>query len=136
MKKILLVDVDEAYLGELGRVLEGKGYAVELAHSRVEGLKKALAWRPDVIVLEAILETDTAGFEFIYQLRAGRADSRYREIRNTPVIIVSAIHEVTHFRFSLNEEASYLPPISAMLTKPLQLEALLAELEKLGAATA
>ena len=131
MKKILLVDADAAFLAELSSVLTANGYVVDVADSAVSGLKKALSFRPDAIVIDAILETDTAGFEFIYQLRAERADSRYKEIRDTPVIIVSAIHQITNFRFSLNEEASYLPPISAMLTKPLQDEALLAELAKL-----
>ena len=130
-KKILLVDDDKDLLRDLDLVLTAHGYQVQQAHSATAGLRAALAYRPDVIILDVMMEKDTAGFEFVYQLRSERDASRYKEIRDTPVIFLTAIHQVTNFRFSLNEQASFLPPTHAMLTKPVQIEVLLAKLNEL-----
>lgn len=131
MEKILLVDDDQDLLRDLELVLSSHGYQVRQAHCATEGLRTALAYRPDVIILDVMMETDTAGFEFVYQLRSEREGSRYKEIRDTPVIFLTAINQATNFRFSLNEQASFLPPTHAMLTKPVQIEVLLARLKEL-----
>jgi len=130
-KKILLVDDDKDLLRDLEVVLTAHGYRVQQVHSATAGLRAALVYRPDVIILDVMMEKDTAGFEFVYQLRSEREASRYKEIRDTPVIFLTAIHQATNFRFSLNEQASFLPPTHAMLTKPVQIEVLLAKLNEL-----
>lgn len=132
MKKVLLVDDDKDLLSDLRRILEANDCEVDQACSAAEGLRRALAFRPDLIIVDVMMENDTAGFEFIYQLRSPRESSRYRDIRDTPVILLTAINQATNFRFSLNEEASYLPPTSAMLTKPVQIDVLLGKLKELN----
>lgn len=129
MKKILLVDDDKDLTHNLEAVLKSHGYEVVLAYSGVEGLKANLKERPDAIVLDVSMETDTAGFEFLYQIRSRRESSRYREVRDTPVVLLTAINQVTHSRFSLDDKDSFLPANSAMLTKPVQLDVLLRELQ-------
>lgn len=131
MEKILLVDDDKDLLRDLEAVLTAHGYEVRQAHSATAGLRAVLDDRPDVIILDVMMEKDTAGFEFVYQLRSERASSRYREVRDTPVIFLTAINQATNFRFSLNEQASFLPPTHALLTKPVQIEVLLAKLKEL-----
>ncbi|QLG88428.1 response regulator [Chitinibacter bivalviorum] len=131
MKKILLIDGDTALCQNLSATLAQHGYAVTCAHSAVAGRKAALASPPDAIITEAMLETDTAGFELVYQIRDQRADSRYTAIRDVPILLLTAIDQVTHFRFSLNEKQSYLPPISGMLSKPVQIETLLDKLKEM-----
>lgn len=131
MEKILLVDDDKDLLRDLEAVLTAHGYQVQQAHSATAGLRAVLTYRPDVIILDVMMEKDTAGFEFVYQLRSERESSRYREVRDTPVIFLTAINQATNFRFSLNEQASFLPPTHAMLTKPVQIEVLLAKLKEL-----
>lgn len=132
MKKILLVDDDKDLCLSLEKVLADNGYAVTLAHSAVEGLKKALEVKPDAIVLDVLMETDTAGFEFIYQIRDDREDSRYKAVKATPIVLLTAINQITNFRFSLSDKDNYLPPISGMLTKPVQIEDLLARLKQIA----
>ena len=131
MKKILLIDKDTTVCDSLATQLASDGFAVQCAHSSVEGRKLALAEKPDAIISEAMLETDTAGFELVYQIRDERADSRYAAIRNTPILLLTGIDQHTHFRFSLNENQSYLPPISGMLSKPAQIENLLEKLKEM-----
>jgi DNA-binding response OmpR family regulator len=131
MKKILLIDKDTAACESLAAQLASHGFEVQCAHSSVAGRKLALAEKPDAIISEAMLETDTAGFELVYQIRDERADSRYATIRNTPILLLTGIDQNTHFRFSLNEKQSYLPPISGMLSKPAQIENLLEKLKEM-----
>lgn len=130
-KKILLIDNDAALCEQLAAQLAGHGFDVKCASSAVAGRKLALAEKPDAIVTEAMLETDTAGFELVYQIRDERPDSRYHDIRHTPILLLTGIDQNTHFRFSLNEKQSYLPPIAGMLSKPVQLDTLLDKLQEM-----
>lgn len=131
MKKVLLVDDDKDLSRNLEAVLKSHGYQVVLAFSAAEGLKKTLAEKPDAIVLDVSMETDTAGFEFLFQIRSKRDSSRYKEVRDTPIIMLTAINQVTNSRFSLNDKESFLPDISEMLTKPVQIDVLLNKLNTL-----
>ena len=131
MKKILLVDDDKDLSHNLETVLKSHGYQVVLAYSATEGLRTTLAEKPDAIVLDVSMETDTAGFEFLFHIRNKRAESRYQGVRDTPIILLTAINQTTNSRFSLNDEASFLPDISGMLTKPVQIDTLLSKLRVL-----
>jgi CheY-like chemotaxis protein len=130
-KKILLVDDDIDITSNLKAVLAAKGYEVSEAHSGGEALKKVLAVKPDLIILDVMMETDTAGFEFAYQIRSNRPTSKYKEIRNTPVIMLTAINQVTNSRFSLDEKKdNFLPGVNDFLTKPVNIDALLEKVAK------
>jgi len=131
MKKILVIDKDTAACENLAAQLTAHGFEVQCAHSSVEGRKLAMTQQPDAIITEAMLETDTAGFELIYQIRDERAESRYATIRSTPILLLTGIEQVTHFRFSLNEKQTYLPPISGMLSKPVQIDNLVEKLQQM-----
>lgn len=129
MARILLVDDDRDLTQSLSQVLKVKGYEVEVAHSGQEGLKKLLEVKPDLLILDVMMETDTAGFEAVYQIRSERSDSKYREFKNIPIIILTAIDQVTNARFSLDQEESFLPGRNEFLTKPVDLEELLEKIE-------
>lgn len=130
MAKILLVDDDRDLTESLRQVLKVKGYEVEVAHSGQEGLKKLLETKPDLLVLDVMMETDTAGFEAVYKIRSDRPDSRYREFKDIPIIILTAIDQVTNSRFSLDQEESFLPGHNEFLTKPVEIEELLEKIAK------
>jgi len=130
MAKILLVDDDRDLTESLSQVLKVKGYEVEVAYSGSEGLKKLLEFRPDLVILDVMMETDTAGFEAVYKIRSDRPDSRYREFKDMPIIILTAIDQVTNSRFSLDQEESFLPGHNEFLTKPVEVEELLEKISK------
>lgn len=130
MAKILLVDDDRDLTESLSQVLKVKGYEVEVAHSGQEGLKKLLETKPDLLILDVMMETDTAGFEAVYQIRNERPDSRYREFKDMPIIILTAIDQVTNSRFSLDQEESFLPGHNEFLTKPVEVDELLEKIAK------
>lgn len=127
-KKILIVDDDRDLVAGLAQVLRGNGYDVAVAHSGADGLKALLAERPDLVILDVMMETDTAGFEAADVIRSRRETSKYRAFRDVPIIILTAIDQVTNSRFSLDPSDSFLPGTNEFLTKPVDLDELLAKI--------
>lgn len=129
-KKILLVDDDKDLVMSLTPALKSKGYDVAAAYSGADGLKLLQKEKPNLVILDVMMETDTAGFEAAYQIRSDRETSKYKEFRKIPIIILTAINQVTNSRFSLNEKESFLPEINEFLTKPIDIDELLQKVEK------
>ena len=75
-KRVLLVDDDKDLVGSLKVVLEANGYDVDTAHNGTDGLAKVAARRPDAIVLDVMMDTDTEGFTVAYKLEADPATRR------------------------------------------------------------
>jgi CheY-like chemotaxis protein len=128
-KKILLIDDDRDLVESLGQALKANGYEVVTALSGSAGLKTLLAEKPDLLILDVMMETDTAGFEAAAQIRSDRESSRYREFREIPIILLTAINQVTNNRFSLDDSKNFLPDIDDFLTKPVDIDDLLAKIE-------
>ncbi len=68
--RILVIDDDEGVTSLLRRALAYEGYQVAVARDGEEGLRKALEWSPDVVVLD-ILMPRLDGIEVCRRLRAG-----------------------------------------------------------------
>ncbi|HOD14436.1 MAG TPA: response regulator [Spirochaetota bacterium] len=130
-KKILLVDDDIDTCSDIAKVLSAKGYEVTEAYSGAEALKKVLAVKPDAIILDIMMEKDTAGFEVANQIRSERPTSKYKEVKNVPIIMLTAINQVTNSRFSLDDKSNFLPAINGFLTKPVNFDTLLERVAKL-----
>jgi CheY-like chemotaxis protein len=130
-KKILLVDDDIDTCSDIAKVLSAKGYEVTEAYSGAEALKKVLAVKPDTIILDIMMEKDTAGFEVANQIRSERPTSKYKEVKNVPIIMLTAINQVTNSRFSLDDKSNFLPAINGFLTKPVNFDTLLEKVAKL-----
>lgn len=126
-KKILIVDDDKELCSTLSRVLTANGHTVTEAYSGAEARLKVVSVRPDLIILDIIMETDTAGLELINMLRSERPNAKYREFKDVPIVVLSAIDRVTHSRFSLDEGESFLPGTVGFITKPVTTEQLLAK---------
>ncbi len=72
---LLLVDDDEAFLKRLGKAMEKRGFAVELAGSVSEGRAAAERRPPAYAVVDLRLE-DGNGLDVVEALRSRRPDSR------------------------------------------------------------
>jgi CheY-like chemotaxis protein len=129
-KKILLVDDDKDLVVTLAQALKMNNFEVVEANSGVEGLKKVLSEKPDLVIFDVMMETDTAGFEAVYQIRSKRDGSKYAEVKDIPIIMLTAIDQVTNSRFSLNADQSFLPNISDFLTKPVDIDELIEKINK------
>jgi CheY-like chemotaxis protein len=129
-KKILLVDDDKDLVVTLAQALKMNNFEVIEANSGVEGLKKVLSEKPDLVIFDVMMETDTAGFEAVYQIRSKRDGSKYAAVKDIPIIMLTAIDQVTNSRFSLNADQSFLPNISDFLTKPVDIDELIEKINK------
>jgi CheY-like chemotaxis protein len=129
-KKILVVDDDRDLTASLAQVLRAHGYDVAAASSGADGLKALLAERPDLVVLDVMMETDTAGFEAADAIRSRRETSKYKAFRDVPIVILTAIDQVTNSRFSMDPSDSFLPGRNEFLTKPVDLDELLAKIAR------
>lgn len=124
-KKILIVDDDKDLVQTLEAALRHNGYEVAKAYSGAEGLSMLVKEKPDLIILDVMMETDTAGFEIADQIRNSRSSSRYAEFKNIPIVMLTAINQVTNSRFSLGDRDSFLPDIKDFITKPIKVDELL-----------
>ena len=83
MKRILIIE-DEESIAELEKdYLELSGFEVEIENDGAEGLKKALSEEFDLFILDLMLP-GVDGFEICRKVR---------EVKNTPIIMVSAKKE-------------------------------------------
>ncbi len=129
-KKILIVDDDVDLVNSLSQALKMNDYEVVCAHSGGDGLKMLLSEKPDLLILDVMMETDTAGFEVSYQIRSDNPKSKYREVIDVPIIMLTAINQVTNSRFSLDDQESFLPGINDFLTKPIRFDELLEKVKQ------
>jgi CheY-like chemotaxis protein len=84
--------------------------------------------KPDLIILDVMMDTATAGFQFALDLHNAEPKSELYPFRATPIIMLTAIHTTTPLRFA--PDADYLP-VETFLEKPVEPEVLLSKVREL-----
>lgn len=126
--RVLIIEDDPDMAFALRLPLEAGGYQVFEARSGEEGLQKVQEIKPDLIILDAMLETTTAGFQVSLALRNPDPRSPYAAYRDIPLLMVTAIHTTTALRFGPDE--AYLP-VDDFVEKPVDPDVLLAKVATL-----
>jgi DNA-binding response OmpR family regulator len=123
-KTILVVDDDVDILEQYALMLKAAGYNVVQAGSLAEAEETILTVRPDLAILDLMMDEKDAGFVLCNQLK--------RLYPSLPVIIVSNVTPITglDFRPRNQEEHSWVRA-DAMLNKPIVAEKLRAEVGRL-----
>ena len=116
MAKILIIDDDPDMVLAARLCLEDAGHEVIEASNGTDGLKKIEAEKPDLIILDVMMDSTTEGFQLALKLRNPDPGSAYVTYRNTPILMLTAIHTTTPLRFGPDED--YLP-VDAFIDKPL-----------------
>jgi CheY-like chemotaxis protein len=128
MARILMID-DDSDIVEATRIpLEAAGHEFHRAPSGADGLRLIAAIVPDLIILDVMMESYTAGFHVSLTLRDPSPDSPYAAFRDTPILMLTAIHTTTPLRFEPDRD--YLP-VDAFLEKSAGPEALVALADEL-----
>ena len=83
MVRVLIIEDDPASLDLVTRIVQDMGHSVITADNGREGVRRALAQSPDLILLDQHLP-DVPGWIVVGELRAHEA------FRRTPIIAVSA----------------------------------------------
>ena len=125
MAKILIVDDDPDIVESMKVVLENKGYKVTSAKSGEEGLKKVRSDRPDLVVLDIMMETGDKGFD------VARALNRDKNYKNIPILMLTAIKERTGLDFKNEAGDETWLPVDDYVEKPLKPDELLAKVKTL-----
>jgi DNA-binding response OmpR family regulator len=128
MPKVLAIEDEPDMLAALRMPLEANGYEVFAAITAEEGLQKVKEVEPDLIILDVMLETTTAGFQVSLQLRSPDEDSEYAAYRHIPILMLTAIHTTTSLRFGPDE--AYLP-VDDFVDKPIDPNVLLEKVQAL-----
>ena len=127
-KRILLIDDDPDQRLALRMPLEAAGYVISEAES-VPAAKAAIPQvKPDLIVMDVMMETTTAGFQLALEIHNADPKSELAGYRDTPIIMLTAIHTTTPLRFAPDED--YLP-VQTFLEKPAEPAVLLAKVREL-----
>jgi CheY-like chemotaxis protein len=126
-KKILLIDDDPDLRLALRLPLESAGYAISEAANTAEALSTVKEIKPDLIVLDVMMDSTTAGFQLALELHSADPKSEYKEFRSTPIIMLTAIHTTTPLRFAPDED--YLP-VQTFIEKPVDPEVLLSKVRQ------
>jgi two-component system response regulator MprA len=128
MAKILMIDDDPDIVLATRLPLEAHGYEFHSAPNGEEGLKLVKEVNPDLIILDVMMESFTAGFHVSLALRDPSPDSEYARYRHVPILMLTAIHSSTPLRFGPDED--YLP-VDAFLEKSAGPQVLLSKVGEL-----
>ena len=101
-KKILIVDDDPDFAAAIQKILISANYYVDVAGNVEDGMKVIEEKKPDLILLDVMMEKYDDGFNMCHDLKN---DERYKEI---PVIIITAVTEVTGLKFDPETDGEYL----------------------------
>jgi len=120
--KILLVDDDPAFLRATSLLVESAGYVVVTAEDGASGLAAAREHKPDLIVLDVIMDRPDAGFALA---RAIHADP---DLAGARTIVLTAAGE--RYRMLFEPDGQWLP-VDKVLEKSSAGDELLAEIDRL-----
>jgi two-component system alkaline phosphatase synthesis response regulator PhoP len=111
------VEDDQDYLDNMRLILESNGYIMEEANSAEEGLRKYKECKPDLLLVDLMMEEVDAGTSFTKELRL---------LGNTaPIYMVSSVGD----GLSTNVDYTQLG-LAGVFQKPINANTILAILKK------
>lgn len=121
---ILLVDDDDDFLFQHRLQLENAGFNVIAAQGRAPAEEILARQRPDVAVVDVMMENPDAGFVLCHHIR--------KQDPSIPVILVTSVNSETGLDFDLaTEEDRAWIKADALLAKPIRFEQLRGEIDRL-----
>jgi CheY-like chemotaxis protein len=120
----LVVDDDEDFRLQMKLQLEAAGFEVSAVQGETEAEALLATLRPDLAVVDLMMEHQDGGFALSYQMK-----KRYPDM---PVIMVTGVTSETRLSFDLltPEQRSWVK-VDAILAKPVRFEQLRREIDRL-----
>jgi CheY-like chemotaxis protein len=122
-KRIFIVDDDVDFLEMHSTVLKNRGYEVTTAQSAKECLEKLDTDRPDLVVLDVMMEKFDAGFEVTKKIK--------KRFPRLPVILLTSIGFQTGLEFSSNADVLEITGADILLDKPVSPDSFVAAIKRL-----
>ncbi len=117
MKRVLVVDDNEANIHLVRFILKKNGVEVIEARNGTEGVELAVQKKPDLILMDVQLP-DFDGLEATKRIRASEADG------NIPIIAL------TSYAMAGDEEKALAAGCTGYISKPIDVKAFIIEIEK------
>ncbi|HQO09698.1 MAG TPA: response regulator [Clostridiales bacterium] len=117
--KALIIDDGIDFIVAYKAVLEADGIEVISATTGKEGMTKLENEKPDVVILDVMMESPDSGFEFLSEMKEKNL--------NTPVILCSSIAKASQMNFDISDLGARI-----IMQKPVDLEKLVANVKKLA----
>jgi len=122
--KIVIVDDNTDYLFTMKTFLSRNGFEVETASDGQTGIELIIKERPNLILLDVMMETIFSGFEVCRQIRNDP------ELKKIPIIGITGMEDELGLKFDKYEDADYFSP-DALFGKPVDKDALLIKIKEL-----
>jgi len=118
--KILIVDDDPDIVEACRLVLEREGYEVEGAANRADGAKRLEEVKPDLLILDVMMEEPDDGLRMAREIR--------RAGHTLPIIMLTSINAAMGLNIDKDEE---MVPVDEFQPKPVDPQTLIAKVSKL-----
>ncbi|MEW6334828.1 MAG: response regulator [Thermodesulfobacteriota bacterium] len=123
-KKILVVDDDLDLLEQMTAMLTAFGYEVTAAEGSAAAEDAILKTRPDLAILDLMMEEKDSGFVLSHQLK--------KVYPETPVILLTSVAGTAGLSFATQQpDARSWIKVDAIMDKPVRREQLRSELNRL-----
>ena len=122
--KIVIIDDNPDFLFTMQTFLTRNGFNVETASDGTTGFELIQKHRPDLVMLDVMMESTYSGFEVC---RLVRNDP---DLKTTPIIGISGMADEIGVNFDIYEDREYFTP-DAFFDKPVDKDALLAKINDL-----
>jgi response regulator RpfG family c-di-GMP phosphodiesterase len=123
-KKILDVDDDIDVLEARKIILEHSNYdVIQATNINVAG-EILESEKIDLIILDVMMEKDSDGFNFAQSVKLNE------KFKHIPIILATAVNQMTKFKFNLEEDGDFLP-VEKFMEKPIDPDDLIATIKGL-----
>ncbi len=109
MPRILVVDDDPDVVEACRMVLEREGYDVSEANNRLDGMAQCAEVKPDLIILDVMMDQPDDGIVMAQQLRY--------EGNKTPILMLTSVNKAIGLELGVDDE---VVPVSSFCEKPIE----------------
>jgi len=120
VSRILIVDDDPDIQEACTLVLEKEGFEVRCASSRTEGLVKVDDVKPDLLILDVMMEEPDDGLTMARELR--------RKGFDRPIIMLTSVNAAMGLTIDRDDE---MVPVDTFQSKPVEPATLVAQVNEL-----
>lgn len=122
-KKILIIDDNPDFLFTTETFLKRSGFATLTAQDGKNGFELAQKERPDLVLLDVMMETLYSGFEVCRRIKTDP------HLKSIPVIGISGMADELGVRYEKERDQEYFNP-DVFFEKPVDKEKLLAKIKE------
>jgi CheY-like chemotaxis protein len=123
--KILIVDDDADFASAIQAILENANYTVITASDRTEGMEKIRTNKPDLVILDVMMNAWQDGFEMSRELRSDPA------FQKMPILMLTGAKNKTGIDFKSTAGDPVWLPVDGFLDKPVEPDQLLKKIREL-----